>query len=141
MESGEKLTLEQVKRSKKLEAAPRRISDFLTKDQRKNIAHQRATRRSKKKFDDIDAYAAEIIARFGYDAYKDWKVGVIPQKKMARMLCAERAREKRHLLSLEGIIIAMTGATIKRQKGEPAPKTPRLAMKMYKEDAKIARGE
>lgn len=133
------LTLNSVKRTAQNKEA--RISDFLTKEQKAEIAHARATKHSRKKFDQVDAYVAEIIARFGYDAYKDWKAGIISEKRMSRMVLAERAREKEHLLAVEGIIIAMTSPLIQRQKGKPAPKSPKMAIKIYKEEAKIARGE
>lgn len=119
-----------------------RISDFLTKSEQRELRNANLHRqKKKKKFDAVDAYVAEIIARFGYDAYKDWKAGIIDDKKMSRMLLAERAREKEHLLAIEGIIIAMTSPLIKREKGKPAPKSPKLAVKIYKEEAQIARGE
>lgn len=133
------LTLNAVKRTAQNKET--RISDFLTKEQKVEIAHARVTKHTKKKFDQVDAYVAEIIARFGYDAYKDWKAGIIGEKRMSRMVLAERAREKERLLAVEGIIIAMTSPLIQKQKGKPAPKSPKMAIKIYKEEAKIARGE
>lgn len=120
-----------------------RVSDFLTEEEKRKLhdASMHRQKKAKKRFDDVDAYVAEIIARFGYDAYKDWNAGIIDNEKMAKMLLAERAREKKHLLALEGIIIAMISPMIKREKGEPKPKSPKLAVKIFQNEAQSARGE
>ena len=136
-------TLNNVRKSDKLRGE--RIfsaSDFMSQDDRLRIEQARQkTHENKRKFDDVDAYTAEIVARFGYEAYKDWNAGIIPDAKTAKWILAERARDKSKLLSMEGIIIAMIAPTIRRQKDKPPPQSPKLAMKIFREDSKVARGE
>lgn len=136
-------TLKDVRKSDKLRGE--RVysaSDFMSKDDKLRIEQARQkSHEEKRKFDDVDAYTAEIVARFGYEAYKDWNKGVISDIKMSKWILAERARDKAKLLSIEGIIIAMVSPTIQRHKGKPAPKSPKVAMDIFKSDAKVARGE
>lgn len=143
MSQKSELTLEGVRKSEKLrEPNVVQASDFLSDRQKAQIIEARTKSRVKKrKFDNVDSYIAEMIARFGYDFYKDWKAGIIPNAQVSKMILAERARDKQRLLSIEGIIIAMVGPTIQRQKGKPAPKSPKVALSIFKEDSKIARGE
>lgn len=135
------LTLKNLKKSPKLGRVSR-ASDFLTKEQQAELHAANARgKRSKRKFDDVDAYVAEIMARFGYDAYQAWNNGEISADTMNRMLIAERAREKALLLPLENIIINMVGSCIRRAPKQRAPKGPKNAQKIIKDEAKIARGE
>lgn len=143
MDQKSNLTLNDVRKSDKIRGERRfSASDFIsTEGQKKIEAARRQSHEKKRKFDEVDAYTAEIVARFGYEVYKDWNRGVIPDTKMAKWILAERAREKAQLLSIEGIIIAMVSPTIQRQKGKPAPQSPKVAMNILKQDSKIARGE
>lgn len=118
------------------------VSDFLSKDELRELRRANyAGKAPKRLFNGVDAYIAEIIARFGYDAYKDWQEGILPDQKMRKMIYAERARERSNLLGIEAIIISMVGACVRRQKGQPAPKGPKTAIKIFKREAKDARGE
>lgn len=142
MNSKPALTLNDIRKSPKL-AEVSRVSDFLTKDEQNelHITNMVGKRSQKRKFDAIDAYCAEIIARFGYDTYKAWNNGELDDKLVARMIDAERARERASWLPIETIVINMVGSCIKRQKGEPAPKGPKAAQKIMKIEVKAARGE
>lgn len=142
MNSKPGLTLNDIRKSPKL-AKVSRVSDFLTKEEQAEvrIANMAGKRASKRKFDAVDAYCAEIIARFGYEAYKAWNSGELDDKLMARMITAERARERASWLPIEAIVINMVGSCIKRQKGEKAPKGPKAAQKVIKIEVQTARGE
>lgn len=136
-----KLTLNQIKRSPKL-GRQARASDFLTEDDRRKLQQTNARgKRIKRRFDDVDAYIAEMIARFGYEAYLAWNRGEIAQEKMNKMILAERARERAAWIPVEGIIISMVGSCIKRSKKEKAPKGPKRAQEIVKNEVKMAKGE
>lgn len=119
-----------------------RISSLLSEEQKLNIARARANKpRQKKLFDDIDAYCAEIMGRFGYEAYKAWKAGNIENEFMGKMLLAERARDKQKLLNLEAMVIASAGSVSMRRKPSAVKKASKTAIDIYRKEAKYARGE
>lgn len=120
-----------------------RVSDFMTSEEQKEIQRNNFFAKSPKarKFDEIDALAGEILARFGWEAYIAWQVGEMDTERMVRLLCAERAREAASRLNLEAVIMAMVGSCVQRQKGQPVPKGVKLAQKIYNDEVKIAKGE
>lgn len=137
---GAELTLERVKESQK--AAPvhvSRLSDFVSSDQLKEL-HDRNAKGSvrRKAFDMVDAYVAEIMARFGYEAYKDWNMGIIPDSKMRRLVAAERAREMALINNMETVITlgSIAGATSKKAK-EPINR----AIQQVRNNEKITKGQ
>lgn len=107
-----------------------RASDFLTKEQVEEVKRANFKSVRKTKFDKIDAYIAEIIARFGYETYRAWKAGDIDEKTMVRYIEAERAREAQNRLRIESIIIACH-----------AHKGLKTAIKMLKNEEKLSKGE
>lgn len=119
-----------------------RVSDFLSKEKKQELreAQEANAVRKRRGFDDIDAYSAEILARFGYDAWSAWQSGLIKAQKMARMVLAERARAKRELLGLEGIIIATGAGANHPTKSGHAPKSLKNAVKILKSEQNQARG-
>lgn len=119
-----------------------RVSDFLTKEQKIEIALAREKKALDKGrgFDDIDAYSAEILARFGYDSWQAWQCGQIKQEKMAKMVLAERARDKQSLLGLEGLILAVGAGANNPTKSGHAPKSLKNAVKILKNEQKLAKG-
>lgn len=136
------LTLSQVRNSPKLQMGAPRVSDFLTKEQKEvRTKRKRTAVKSKRKFNDVDAYMAEIIARFGYEAYEKWNTGEIPEDKMLRLVLAERAREKAYLLPLETMICQLVKDCIRRSRKDKKPTGPKEAAKILKGEAKKARGE
>lgn len=136
------LTLRQVRQSPKLSMGAPRVSDFLTKDQKDARQMRKANqRKAKRKFNDADAYVAEIIARFGYEAYEKWDKYEIPEEKMERLIAAERAREKANLLPLEIMLAQLIKDCIRRSKKEKKPTGPKEAAKILKDEAKKAMGE
>lgn len=137
----EKLTLERVRNSK-LKKKVFQASDFLTKEEM--IKLKKANFEGKKKqrrYNEIDAYVAEIIGRFGYEFYKDWKSGIIKTEQVNKYIAAERARDKSNFLALEAIVISMVGACVKREHKQPKPRGPKIAQNIFKHEEKIAKGE
>lgn len=119
-----------------------RVSDFLTNEQKIEIALAREQKELAKNrgFDEVDAYSAEILARFGYDSWQAWQCGQIRQEKMARMVLAERARDKQSLLGLEGLILAVGAGANNPTKSGHAPKSLKNAVKILKNEQKLAKG-
>ncbi len=141
MNSEPQISLRNIKQSPKM-GETFGVSDFLTKEEQDKLAQVNAQgKRGQKQFDEIDAYGAEIIARFGYEVYEKWNSAEIEREKVAKWVAAERARERSHWIPLESIVINMVGACVRRQKGESAPKGPKIAQKIVRGDLKAMRGE
>jgi len=137
------LTLEKVKESSKLRSGGVfQASDFLDDDEKREIKIARATKsKPKRRYNEIDAFVAEMTARFGYDFYQQWAKGAIPTSRVNKMLAAERAREKSKLLGFEAIVITAVSSCIKREKGQPKPKGMKLAQDIFRKEEQAAKGE
>lgn len=136
------LTLNEVKKSEKVTTRTVRVSDFLSNEKKIELRMAQEAREAQRKrgFDEIDAYSAEILGRFGYDAWQAWQTGQIKGEKMVRMVLAERARAKRELLGVETMILAVgAGANNPTKAGHP-PKSLRNAIKILKDEQKQAKG-
>ncbi len=120
------LTLDNVK----AKVREHRASDFLTADEMREVRKSNNKGKKTTKFNNIDAYIAEMIARFGYDTYVAWKNGDIDEKSMAKYIMAERARDASERLRIEHIITACH-----------AHKGLKMAVKMLKREEKLAKGE
>lgn len=141
MNSQPELSLRKVKQSPKL-GRQTRAADFLSEDELQELKAVNQRGKCKRRpYTDADAQIAEMIARFGYDAYKAWLDDEITDRKMAAMLNAERARERQMWIPIESIVANMVGACIKRYKGEKAPKGPKIAEKILKADIKSSEGQ
>ena len=128
--------------AKKIASSKRnfRASDFLSEDEQKEVRKNNA-KGKKELFNVVDAYAAEILARFGYEAYMAWKAGEISNDKIQRFILAERARDAQFLFPLENIIIAsMAGANNPTRSGH-APKSLQMAIKILKQEQEKANGK
>lgn len=136
------LTLKQVKKSEKVTTRTVRVSDFLSNDKRIELRMAQEARSAEKRrgFDEIDAYSAEILGRFGYHAWLAWQTGQIKGEKMAKMVLAERARAKRELLGVETMILAVGAGANNPTKAGHAPKSLRNAIKILKDEQKQAKG-
>lgn len=136
------LTLEQVKKSEKVTTRTVRVSDFLSNEKRIELRMAQEARSAEKRrgFDEIDAYSAEILGRFGYHAWLAWQTGQIKGEKMAKMVLAERARAKRELLGVETMILAVGAGANNPTKAGHAPKSLRNAIKILKDEQKQAKG-
>ena len=136
------LTLKQVKKSEKVTTRTVRVSDFLSNEKRIELRMAQEARSAEKRrgFDEIDAYSAEILGRFGYYAWVAWQTGQIKGEKMAKMVLAERARAKRELLGVETMILAVGAGANNPTKAGHAPKSLRNAIKILKDEQKQAKG-
>lgn len=110
-----------------------RVSDFLTNEEKNDLARAN-TKGKKKAYDKVDAYVAEIIARFGYDAYIAWKSGIIETKRMNRLLAAERIRDRASLLTLEAVIVSAVAGANQPTKSGHAPKSLKNAIKILQKE-------
>lgn len=136
------LTLNEIKRNAESITRVHRVSDFLSKDQKIELkmAQEEHSARKKRGFDEIDSLSGEILGRFGYDAWMAWQNGQIKADKMLKMVLAERARAKRELLGLEGIILATGAGANNPTKGGKVPKSLKNAIKILKSEQNQARG-
>lgn len=138
---GAELTLNRVKKSQK--AAPvrvSRLSDFVSSEEVKQLHNNnfKASRETRKAFDVVDEYVARIMLYFGYEAYKDWKMGIIPDFRMRRLVEAARASELEMITNLEAVILAggIAGAMSKKSKG-----VLKQAQKIIEKNEKRMKGE
>lgn len=136
------LTLNKVKEDPKSITRVHRVSDFLSNEKKIELkmAQEERSSRKRRNFDEIDAFSAEILSRFGYDAWMAWQSGQIKAEKMAKMVLAERARAKRELLGLESIILAVGAGSNHPTKSGHAPKSLKNAVKILKSEQNQAKG-
>lgn len=136
------LTLNTVKKSKKVASNVVRVSDFLSNEKKieLRLAQEARSIRKRRGFDEVDSYSAEILGRFGYEAWLAWQSGQIRGEKMAKMVLAERARWKREIIGLESLIVASVAGANNPTKTGHAPKSLRNAIKILKSEEKQAKG-
>ena len=133
-----KITLKEAKEKAQVKVS--RASDFLTNEQMDEVHESNIRGMKTNYFNMIDSYIAEIIARFGYDTYLAWKTGAISELDMVKYIEAERAREAQNRLKLENIIVASVAGANQPTKSGHAPKSLRTAIKMLKNEEKLAKG-
>ena len=97
MKMHETLTLDNIKQRPSLtEGREFRASDFLTEDEQQELREVNARGRNiRRPFDEVDSFAAEIMARFGWDAYQAWLDGRSPRRLCASSRPKERAKSVR----------------------------------------------
>lgn len=118
------------------------LTDLVGKEKARELATQNRVRAKKRKlFSQTDAHCAEILARFGWEAYQAWNNEKISPERMTAMLNAERAREARQQTHLEMVLVAAVSATVKRYKGEKKPKGLDQANQLIKQNLEIIKGE
>lgn len=143
MRKDESLTLANIRKSPKLNQPEKvvRLSDLLTKEERREFRQaKRTSQRKRRPYNAVDAYVAEMIARFGYEVYEKWKREEIPAERMLKFMLAERARDRQKIYNLEALIVsAMAGANHGNKHGKP-PKSLKLAYKILNEEQKLAEG-
>lgn len=132
------LTLENVRETAKVKSF--RASDFLTDEQIEEVKEANLKGKKKAGFDQIDAYIAEILARFGYDTYVAWKFGEISEQNMINYIQAERARDALNRLTLENIIVASVAGANQPTKNGHAPKSLKTAIKLLEKEQNLAKG-
>lgn len=116
-----------------------KASDFLTDDEIAEIHESNIKGKKSLGFDEIDAYVAEIIARFGYDTYVAWKNGDISEERMVKLVQAERVRDVKNRLALESIIVGSVAGANNPVHGH-APKSLKAAFNIIKSERKFAEG-
>lgn len=133
------LTLAEIRKSTKLNNQAFRVADFASEEE---LAQLREAKNKKRQapYDNIDALSAEIMARFGYDAWKDWQDGKIEMDEMMRFVAAERARDNVLLYDLENLITVLAKSLYKRRKREKIPKGFKVAEKIIKRIEERMRG-
>lgn len=134
------LTLEKVKESPKaMPVREFRLSDFASKKEIEELHDRNAKGSAKTKlFDAVDSYVARIMAYFGYEAYLDWKMGIIPDYRMRRLVEAYRASQVEIMTNLEAVVLAtgIAGAWNKKARGPLGD-----AHKIIKRNEKYMKGE
>lgn len=138
----EKLTLNDIrKRPVVKQDREFRASDFLTEDEQDELREVNIRGRNiERPFDEVDSFCAELMARFGWDAYKAWLEGDFPPEKAMRFVAAERARQKRDMLPLEAIILSSVAGANHPTKNKSAPKGLKHAQNIIKAETKQAKG-
>lgn len=142
------LTLNRIRQSERIRPRNVGVADLISKEEmqevRKKQAEIRKKQNAKKKrlFDDVDAYVAEMIARFGYDFYLKWNREELDDGWVARLMSAERAREATKRLPLEGLIRAVVQGGVPTFQPKRLPKgVNKQVQKIIKEELKMMRGE
>lgn len=135
------LTLESVKQSPKVGEQVFRASDFLTEAQVEEL-HQVNERGRKivRPYDEVDAFSAEVLARFGWQAYQAWKEGEWSTDKVMRFIAAERARTTAEGLPSQITLVSAVAGANHPTKHKSAPQSLKNAIKMIKEQQKQAKG-
>lgn len=141
MMAAEKPTLKTLKNSQKLAEQHFRPSDFLTKTQQDELREANARGKAiTRPFDEIDAFAAELLARFGWETYQAWQRGAFSHEKALRFIAAERARNAAEQYSLETVIYSTAAGANNPAKHGKAPKTLKKAGEILNEHYKKAKG-
>ena len=114
-----------------------RASDFLSDEEKEQLRANNAKRKAPAKpYDEIDAFAAELLARFGWEAYQAWHRGEFDHDRALRFIAAERARDEKKLIPLESVILlSMAGANHPGKNGKP-PKSLASAQNIIKQQTK-----
>ena len=135
------LTLARVKESPKVGEQVFRASDFLTESQMEEL--HRANERGRKvirPYDEVDAFSAEVLARFGWHTYQAWKKGELSTDKVMRFIAAERARTTAEGLPSQITLVSAVAGANHPTKHKKAPQSLKNAIKMIKEQQKQAKG-
>lgn len=117
-----------------------RASDFLTDEELERVRKSNIKGKKKTGVNEVDAYIAEILARFGYDTYVAWKFGEISEDNMLKFIEAERIRETKNRLKLEQILVASVSGANRRNKSGHAPRSLKMALKMLKNEENFTKG-
>lgn len=141
MRTDEKTTLKGIKNSPKMAEQNFRPSDFLT-DEEMDALHESNARGGKinKPYDDIDAFEAEILARFGWQTYQAYLSGEADIEQLARYIAAERARDAQNRYNLECIIVSSVAGANRPRRHGGAPKSLKKALDIVKAEYKRAKG-
>lgn len=111
-----------------------RLSDFLSDQEKEELqASNLRGKAEQKPYDDVDAFEAEMLARFGFQAYKAWLNGEFDEAQMARMIAAERDREKQLLAPILAMVLEANAGANNGDKNGHAPKSLRIAQDILRQ--------
>jgi hypothetical protein len=134
-------TLKSIKSSPKMAEQNFRPSDFLSQSELDELHEANANRgKIAKKYDEIDAFEAEILERFGWGAFRAYQDGLISIEQAARYIYAARAREASNRYALESLILAAVAGANNPNKHGKAPKSLKQAVDIVKTEYKRAKG-
>lgn len=149
MDKKHEITLATAKDTLKEREQVFRASDFLPERKIEELHEINARgRKIVRPYDEVDAFAAEVLARFGWHAYRAWKTGerdergrtIMTTDQLFKYIAAERARTTAEGLPLQYTVVgAMAGAN-HPTKHKNAPKTLKNTIKFLKEQQKKAKG-
>lgn len=139
--AAEKTTLKSIKSSPKMAEQHYRPSDFLSQSDIDEL-HEANARGGKisKPYDEIDAFEAEILARFGWQTYKAYLSGEADIEQLAKYIAAERARDAQNRYNLECIIVSSVAGANRPKKHGGAPQSLKKAIDIVKAEYKRAKG-
>ena len=141
MMAAEKTTLKSIKSSPKMAEQHYRPSDFLSQSDIDEL-HEANARGGKisKPYDEIDAFEAEILARFGWQTYRAYLSGEADIEQLAKYIAAERARDAQNRYNLECIIVSSVAGANRPRKHGGAPQSLKKAIDIVKAEYKRAKG-
>lgn len=128
------ITLDQVRQETLPESGQYfRASDFLSDQEKDELSAANATgKEPEKPYDNIDAYEAEMLARFGWQTFQAWQSGEIDEEQMAKFMLAERDRERRTIQPILAMILGANAGANNGDKNGHAPKSLRFAQELLK---------
>lgn len=139
--TAEKTTLKSIKSSPKMAEQNFRPSDFLSQSEMDELHEANANRgKIHRPFDEVDAFEAEILARFGWQTFQAYQTGVINLSQLAKYIAAERARDAQDRYALESLILAAVAGANNPNKHGKAPKSLKQAVSIIKTEYKRAKG-
>ena len=139
--TAEKTTLKSIKSSPKMAEQHYRPSDFLSQSDIDEL-HEANARGGKisKPYDEIDAFEAEILARFGWQTYQAYLSGEADIEQLAKYIAAERARDAQNRYNFECITGSSVAGANRPRKHGGAPQSLKKAIDIVKAEYKRAKG-
>ena len=139
--TAEKTTLKSIKSSPKLAEQNFRPSDFLSQSEMDELHEANANRgKVHRPFDEVDAFEAEILARFGWHTFQAYQTGDISLSQLAKYIAAERARDAQDRYQLECVIVSVNAGANNPNKHGKAPKSLKKSIDILKTEYKRAKG-
>lgn len=139
--TAEKTTLKSIKSSPKMAEQNFRPSDFLSQSEMDELHEANANRgKIHRPFDEVDAFEAEILARFGWQTFQAYQTGDINLGQLSKYIAAERTRDAQERYALESLILAAVAGANNPSKHGKAPKSLKQAVNIIKTEYKRAKG-
>lgn len=139
--TAEKTTLKSIKSSPKMAEQNFRPSDFLSQSEMDELHEANANRgKIRRPFNEVDAFEAEILARFGWQTFQAYQTGDISLNQLAKYIAAERARDAQDRYQLECVIVSVNAGANNPNKHGKAPKSLKKSIDIIKDEYKRAKG-